>query len=295
MMEHLAAAIERHRDGPWSTTAVPHQLLVAVDDLVTTTDMLYEPMICFVARGAKRTVAGDRSWVAGAGQMYLNGLHVPITAVFETLPYRSVVLRLDGQVLADLLVELDATGPAEETPGHAVGPMTPEIVDAVTRWVRLLDTPADIRALAPRVETEILYRLLSGPLGPVLRRWSVAGTAAARIRHAAAWLLEHYAGPVTVADLAAVAHMSPATLHRHFKAATGMTPVRFQKQLRLQEARRLLVAGDTTAAQVAEVVGYRSATQFNREYRRVYGRPPGQDAARLRTTLAVAPRLRAVD
>ncbi|MFD0516570.1 helix-turn-helix domain-containing protein [Paractinoplanes durhamensis] len=122
----------------------------------------------------------------------------------------------------------------------------------------------------------------------MLRRWSVAGTAATRIRHAAAWLLEHYATPITVAGLAEVAHMSPATLHRHFRSATGMSPLQFQKHLRMQQARRLLMAGDTTAAQVAEAVGYASATQFNREYRRVYGLPPAQDAARLRTAMTSA-------
>jgi AraC-like DNA-binding protein len=258
-------------------------MLTAVDKMFTPADMLYEPMICFVAAGAKRTISGERSWLAGAGEMYLNSLHVPVSAVFETLPYRAVVMRLDTTVLTDLLLELDLGQEAgDDIPGQATAVIPQALADAVTRWVRLLDTPDDIRALSARIETEILYRLLRSPLGPVLRRWSAADTAATRIRHAAAWLLEHYATPVTVAGLAAVAHMSPATLHRHFRAATGMSPLQFQKHLRLQHARRLLIAGDTTAARVAEAVGYASATQFNREYRRVYGLPPAQDAARMR-------------
>ncbi|MEU4235846.1 AraC family transcriptional regulator [Actinoplanes sp. NPDC026619] len=263
-------------------------MLTAVDQLFTPADMLYEPMICFVAAGAKRTVSGDRSWLAGAGDMYLNSLHVPVTAVFEALPYRAAIMRLDTQVLTGLLLELDAPPSDESAPGQGTAPMPAALVDAVTRWVGLLDTPSDIRPLAARIESEILYRLLQTPLGPVLRRWSVAGTAATRIRHAAAWLLEHYATSITVAGLAAVAHMSPATLHRHFRAATGMSPLQFQKHLRLQQARRLLVAGDTTAAQVALAVGYASATQFNREYRRVYGLPPAQDAVRLRVSMGAA-------
>ncbi|MFI6512338.1 AraC family transcriptional regulator N-terminal domain-containing protein [Streptosporangium sp. NPDC050855] len=296
MPDDLAAVIARHSDGLWAESAVPHLTLVTIDEPIGPTDLLYEPMICFIADGAKRTVTGDRSRVAGSGEMMLSSLRVPVTAVFERTPYRAAVLRFDGRVLADLLLELEETGPgAPAGPGGAggpggqvVAPMTPELVDAVTRWVRLLDTPDDIRPLAARIESEILYRLLGSPLGPTLRRLALTGSGAARVSAAAGWICAHYSEPLTVESIAAVAHMSAATLHRHFKTATGMSPLRFQKHLRLQEARRLLVAGDTTAAVVAETVGYASATQFNREYRRHYGLPPAQDAARLRGRLASA-------
>lgn len=288
MPDQLAAAIARHSRGVWSESAVPHLTLVALDELIVPFDLLYQPMVCFTIDGAKRIIAGDRSWVTGHGEMLLNSLVLPVTARFERVPYRSVVLRLDGQTLADLLMELDGTAarPPAGPGGQVAAPMTPELVDAVTRWVQLLDTPADIRVLAGRIESEILYRLLGGPLGPSLRQYALADSSAARVRAAAAWICEHYAEPLSVATIAEVAHMSAATLHRHFKAATGMSPLRFQKQLRLQEARRQLVAGDTTAALVAESVGYASATQFNREYRRAYGLPPARDAARLRGRLA---------
>jgi AraC-like DNA-binding protein len=138
------------------------------------------------------------------------------------------------------------------------------------------------------IESEILYRLLRSPLGPALRHWSLADSAAARIRTVARWICEHYAEPLGIDEIAEMARMSPATLHRHFKAATGMSPMKFQKHLRLQEARRRLFAGDVTAAQVAQAVGYVSATQFNREYRSAYGLPPGQDAAGLRARLTAA-------
>lgn len=166
--------------------------------------------------------------------------------------------------------------------------MTPELVDAVTRWVQLLDTPEDIRPLATRIESEILYRLLRSSLGPVLRQWSPTDSATTRVREVARWICAHYTEPLSIDAIAAAAHMSPASLHRHFKAATGMSPLRYQKHLRLQEARRRLVAGDATAAQIAHAVGYVSATQFNREYRSTYGLPPGQDAARLRTRLTLS-------
>ncbi|GAA3012949.1 AraC family transcriptional regulator [Streptosporangium longisporum] len=290
MLDDLAAVIARHNDGLWAESAVPHLTLVTIDEPIGPTDLLYEPMICFIADGAKRTVTGDRSLVAGSGEMMLSSLRVPVTAVFERTPYRAAVLRFDGRVLADLLLELEDAGPAAPagSGGQIIAPMTPELVDAVTRWVRLLDTPGDIRPLAARIESEILYRLLGSPLGPALRRLALTGSGAARVSAAAGWICAHYSEPLTVESIAAVAHMSAATLHRHFKTATGMSPLRFQKHLRLQEARRLLVAGDTTAAMVAERVGYASATQFNREYRRHYGLPPAQDAARLRGRLASA-------
>ncbi|MER7790844.1 AraC family transcriptional regulator [Streptomyces sp. NPDC097640] len=289
MLDELAAAIDRHGRGLWSETPVPRLLVVAVDEPIDPVDVRYDPMICFIADGAKRTVVGDRSWVTPPGEMLLNTLDLPVTAVFEKLPYRSVIMRLDGAALAELLLELDGSGPEPPSPatvgGQLSAPMSPELIDAVTRWVRLLETPDDIRPLAARIESEILYRLLRSPLGPVLRQWSLADSAASRVRAAAAWIFSHYTEPLSIDEIAAVAHMSPATLHRHFKAATGMSPLRFQKHLRLREARRRLVAGNTTAAQAAEAVGYVSATQFNREYRSVYGLPPGQDAARLRASV----------
>lgn len=289
MLDDLADAVTRHCGPWWTETAVPRQALVRLDGPVGPTDLVYEPMVCFVARGAKRSGAGDQVRLAGPGTMLLSSLELPVTATFEQVPYRSAVLRLDGRVLADLLLELDDPDrPGVEgapAAGLVTAPMSPELADAVTRWVRLLDTPADIRPLAARVESEILYRLLGSPLGPVLRQHTLADSRPAQVRAAAAWLRAHYAEPVTVEEVAAAAHMSAATLHRHFRAATGMSPVQFQKRLRLQEARRLLLAGDVTVALVAETVGYGSATQFNREYRRAYGVPPGQDAADLRTRL----------
>ncbi|MEV8341821.1 AraC family transcriptional regulator [Streptomyces niveus] len=289
-LDQLAAVVARHTDSLWHYSAVPHQVLVAIDEPLAPTDLLYEPMICFVAEGSKRATAGERTWGTGRGEMFFNPLVLPVTAAFDEVPYRSTVLQLDGRALTDLLLELDGDEP--RTPpgpgGPITAPMTPEIVDAVTRWVRLLDSPDDIRPLAARFEAEILYRLLGSPLGPSLRQSTPADSATARVRTAAAWIAAHFTEPLSVDTIAAVAHMSTATLHRHFKAATGMSPLRFQKQLRLQEARRQLVAGDTTAVLVAEAVGYVSATQFNREYRRAYGLPPAMDAARLRGRLAGA-------
>ncbi|MCX5263325.1 AraC family transcriptional regulator [Streptomyces sp. NBC_00199] len=287
MLDRLAAAIDRHCVGPGSDTAVPRLLLVAVEEPIEPTDLLYEPMICFVANGTKRATAGEVSQVARPGEMLLTTIDLPVTIELEQVPYQSAVMRFDDQALTEMLVELGETGQGAplSAGGQVSAPMTPELVDAVTRWVQLLDTPEDIRPLATRIESEILYRLLRSSLGPVLRQWSPTDSATTRVREVARWICAHYTEPLSIDAIAAAAHMSPASLHRHFKAATGMSPLRYQKHLRLQEARRRLVAGDATAAQIAQAVGYVSATQFNREYRSTYGLPPGQDAARLRPRL----------
>ncbi|ROO87848.1 AraC family transcriptional regulator [Actinocorallia herbida] len=288
MLDRLAAAIDRHCVGPASDTVIPRLSLVAVDEPAEPVGQLYEPMICFVAAGAKRTTAGDLSEVAQAGEMLLTTIDLPVTAALEKVPYRSAVMRLDDRAVADLLVELDETGqvtPAAVT-GQVRAPITPELLDAVTRRVELLDTPEDIRPLSPGIESEILYRLLRGSFGDVLRRWSLADSTTSRVRQVARWICERYAEPLSIDAIAAVARMSPASLHRHFKATTGMSPLKYQKHLRMQEARRLLASGDATAAQIAQAVGYVSATQFSREYRSTYGLPPGQDAARLRARLS---------
>lgn len=267
---------------------MPRLTLVATDEQIDCMDLVYEPMICFVAAGAKRVVIGEQTHLAQAGQMFLSSLEVPVTATFERVPYRAAVIRLDERILADLILELGEPDPQPARADALAGDRaTPELLDAVTRWVRLLDTPGDIRALAGRIESEILYRLLGSPFGPTLRQFVLAESHLVQVRIAAAYIRERFAEPLTVERIAAVAHLSVAGLHRHFKAATGMSPMQFQKRMRLQEARRLLLSGERTAALTAEQVGYVSATQFSREYRRAYGVPPAQDAARLRSLLTV--------
>ncbi|MFJ9539241.1 AraC family transcriptional regulator N-terminal domain-containing protein [Streptomyces sp. NPDC101225] len=287
MLDRLASAIDRHFVGVGSATAVPRLTLVALDQTVEPTDRLEDPMLCFVAAGRKRTTAGEFAHVAHAGEMLFTTIALPVTVAVEKAPYRSAVLRFDSQALTELLVELHETGPATPLTVEAqvAASMTPELIDALTRYVELLDTPDDIRPLAARVESEILYRLLRSSLGPILRQWSLGDSTTSRVREVAQWICARYTEPLSIDKIAAMAHMSPASLHRHFKAATGMSPLRYQKHLRLQEARRRLVAGGATAAQIAQAIGYASATQFNREYRSTYGLPPGQDATRLRARL----------
>jgi AraC-like DNA-binding protein len=163
-----------------------------------------------------------------------------------------------------------------------VADASPELLDAVLRLLSLLDSPRDRPVLAPMLEREIVWRLLTGPLGPSVRQIGLADSSVTQISRAVRWITEHHAEPFRVDDLARSCGMSASAFHRKFHAVTALTPIQFQKQIRLHRSRLLLMTGLDDVATVAHQVGYDSAAQFNREYRRQFGLPPGQDAARLR-------------
>jgi transcriptional regulator GlxA family with amidase domain len=152
--------------------------------------------------------------------------------------------------------------------------------------LRLLDHPADAPVLAPLIEQEILWRLVTGPHAPTIRQVGLADSGLSHVDRAIRWIRDNYAEPMRISDLARLAGMSPSAFHRHFRAVTSMSPLQFQKRIRLQQARTLLVAAPGSVAAVGHLVGYDSPTQFNREYRRLFGAPPGQDAERMRTGTA---------
>ena len=166
-----------------------------------------------------------------------------------------------------------------EAPGSgiAINPMTAPVRDTLLRFLALLDTPADIPMLAPMVERELLYRLLQGPQGRLLRHIAQPEGALGRVRRAVEWIRNHHNSRLRIEDLCEVSGMSRASLHRHFVALTGLSPIQYQKQIRLQEARQLLLSGDNSASDVAYAVGYESASQFSREYVRQFGAPPLRD------------------
>ena len=174
-----------------------------------------------------------------------------------------------------------------ESPGSgiAINPMTPQLRDTLLRLLALLDTPADIPALAPMAERELLYRLLQGPQGRLLRHIARPEGAIGGIRRAVEWIRDHGNRRLRIEALCEAAGMSRASLHRHFVALTGLSPIQYQKQIRLQEARQLLLAGDHSASEVAYAVGYESASQFSREYLRQFGAPPVRDVRKLRQSI----------
>lgn len=197
-------------------------------------------------------------------------------------------LVLCPSTIASLLLEADpawssSARKASARPALGVADAAPELLDAVIRMLSLLGSPNDRAMLAPMIEREILWRLLTGPLGPTVRQIGLADSSITHISRAVRWINEHYAEPLRVDHLASTCSMSTSAFHRKFRAVTAMSPLQFQKQIRLHKSRLLLMTGIDDVATVGYQVGYDSSSQFNREYRRQFGLPPGRDAARLRT------------
>ncbi len=284
----LAAAVERQTaaDGGYDT-AVPALRLSrfsAPSDLVA---LVYEPSLCVVAQGAKEVLLADETYRLDPAQSLLVSVDLPVSArVVEASPgrpYLGVRLALDPAVVGELLAD-GLTAPPLGPPvrGLAVTPVELPLLDAVSRLVALLDSPQDVEPLAPLVLREITYRLLTGPHGSRLRQIASAGAPAQRIALAIRWLKDHFAEPLRIDALARRVRMSPSAFHLHFKGVTALSPLQYQKRLRLQEARRLMLGEGLDAAEAAFRVGYESPSQFSREYRRLFGAPPRRDVAAVR-------------
>jgi AraC-like DNA-binding protein len=254
---------------------------------------LTEPLLVLMAQGGKRLLLGEQVHEYRSGEYLVVTTDLPVTghhlAPRPPRPALALGLALRPAEIAPLVAQappVRAGGPVP--PAIATGTAGPDLLDAVLRLLRLLDRPADAPVLVPLVRQEILWRLLTGPHAATVREIGVADSALAHVDRAVRWLREHYAEPVRVADLARLAGLSESAFHRRFRAVTALSPVQFQKRIRLQQARTLLVNRPGDVAGVGHRVGYDSPSQFNREYRRAFGVPPGVDATRLR---AAAPHL----
>jgi AraC-like DNA-binding protein len=245
---------------------------------------MYQPRFCLVLQGAKEVTIGERRMRYDPNNYFIASLEVPATGCVieatQSAPYLGISMALDADMLAQLIAETPARDDGE-TASFAVSPVTAELLDPCVRLMRLLDTPADIAVLAPMLQREIFYRLLQGPQGGALRQIARGDSRLGQVRRAIAWIRDNFDQPMRVESLAEIAGMSAASFHRHFKAATAMSPLQYQKSIRLQQARRML-ATKQDAARVGYAVGYESASQFSREYARQFGLPPARDAARLR-------------
>jgi AraC-like DNA-binding protein len=264
-------------------------LLLSKVETATPDHSLTEPLLVVMAQGGKRLLLGDQVFEYRAGQCLVVTADLPVTGHFLDVspqaPSLAMGLMLRPAAIAPLLLEAPAGRWSRTTagpPAIATGQASPELLDAVARMLRLLDHPTDARVLAPLIEQEILWRLLTGPHAGVIRQIGLADSGLSHVSRAIRWIRDNYAEPMRISDLARLAGMSPSAFHRRFRAVTAMSPLQFQKRIRLQEARSLLVARAGDVARVGHLVGYDSPTQFNREYRRLFGAPPGQDAARLR-------------
>lgn len=255
---------------------------------------VYKPSLCVVLRGAKVSRLGSHSFRYDAGKCLITSLDVPIRAEIveasTAAPYLAFALNLDTSLVAEMLLggQLGGAEDSRTAPALAVHRLDAALFDPLERMLALAETPADIPVLAPMVHREIVWRLLNGPQGATLRQLGLAGNHLSRISRAIGWIRENFAQTLSVPHLANLAGMSSATFHRHFKAATGMTPVQFQKSLRLQEARRLLLAEGRDVARIGFAIGYDSPSQFSREYRRMFGAPPGRNLAQMRREVAQA-------
>lgn len=249
------------------------------------------PSFWLVVGGRKCLTVGDEELHYGVGDCLLVALDLPATAritqASDADPHLCVGVTIDPARLAELMSRLPETTTAapDGVRGVAVNPASLELLDATLRLIRLLDRPQDVAAMAPLIQQEILYRLLSGPHGARLIHIAGAEGQGRRVTRAVAWLRQHFAQPLRIEALADHVGMSESSLHHHFKAVTNMTPMQYQKQLRLYEARRLMLAGLDVGAAGFEV-GYQSPSQFSREYRRLYGQPPAKDIEAMRTPLA---------
>ncbi|MET9014613.1 AraC family transcriptional regulator [Streptomyces olivaceoviridis] len=247
-----------------------------------------EPMIALVAQGAKRAVLNDRIFDYRTGQYLVVTVDLPLTSQITHAtpaePFVGFGLPLQPAILAQLLVE---AGPAvvrpHDGPGIATSDADDKLLDAVVRLLRLLDEPRDIPVLAPGVRREIHWRLLNGPQAALVRQIGLADSRTTLVTRAIQWIKTHYDEVIRIGDLADEVGMSVSSLNRHFRAVTAMSPLQYQKQLRLQKARIQLIAAPHDVAAIGYAVGYDSPSQFSREYRRMFGAPPGQDAARLQS------------
>jgi AraC-like DNA-binding protein len=283
-LTRMCRLIQLHAADPASAGRLPNICLFVSHAQTPAKSSLYRPMLCLVLQGAKEVTIGDRRLRYDPGSYFIATLDLPacgrIVEASPEHPYVCVTLALDHDLIAELVPAMPR-GPEDHGAGFAVSPVNSPLLDSWARMLALLETPHDVPVLAPLIEREILYRLLQGPRGGVLRQIACADSRLAQVRTAIAWIRDHYDTPIRIETLADLAGMSPASFHRHFKAATAMSPLQYQKKLRLQEARRLMVAR-ADAAHAAYSVGYESASQFSREYARMFGAPPSRDAERLR-------------
>jgi AraC-like DNA-binding protein len=285
----LGNSIARWTDkGDKFETAIPGLTLFRADTPSEPVNIMYDPRVCVIAQGAKRVTLGDETFVYDAHHFLVTSVDLPtfvqiIKASLEK-PCLGLVLRLDQRELSQLMVDsnLPPPRPQHSSRGMATGVVTLPLLTAFQRLIDLLDEPKDVPILAPVIEREIFYRLLVGDLGARLRQIASAGSQSQQIARAIHWLKGNFPRPLRIDDLAAQVNMSTSTFHHHFRAVTAMSPLQYQKWLRLNEARRLMLAEKHDATSAAFQVGYESPSQFSREYSRMFGAPPLRDITNLR-------------
>lgn len=286
----LIDLISRHApSNGFHLTPLAGVTLVRSDTPTVPMPVVYEPTLCYIVQGCKQVLVGSTTYVYDAANYLVASVDIPVMGsvieASEAEPYLCLVLDLDMTVLSELALRNPPTSheKAVVSTGIELNGSTPELLDAVTRLAGLLDTPQDAAELAPLVVREVLYRLLTLRGNGMLWQMAKADSRLGQIAKAITWLRAHYQEPLRIDDIADIAGMSRSTFHAHFKAVTSMSPIEFRCLLRLQEARRLMVAEALDAASAGYRVGYESPSQFSRDYARMFGLPPARDAGRLRS------------
>lgn len=275
-----------HASNSRTETGIPRVAMVQGEIPQHALAAVYQPMVNLILRGSKSMTVGDRVFHYDPASYFIMSVDLP--AVGNVLPaengdpYLAVSLTLEPQRIALMLADLPPAASAMRDGAFSVASVTPELLDAWVRMLRLMQSPEDIPALAPVYEREILYHVLKGPQGPMLRDIASPGSMLARIGNAIRWIRHNFSEEFVVESLAAREAMSVSAFHRHFKSVTSMSPVQYQKRVRLLHARTKLLGRQQSVTAVAMEVGYRSVPQFNREYVRFFGLPPLKDVAHLR-------------
>ncbi|WP_299845354.1 AraC family transcriptional regulator [uncultured Jannaschia sp.] len=281
-LRYLAARAENCR----TETGIPRVAMVQGEIPEHQLAAVYDPMVNLILNGSKTMTVGDLTLRYDPATYFVMSVDLPaVGSVHPSAagePYLAVSLTLTPAILVNLLADLPKpAGGALYDPAFSVAPVTPELLDAWLRMLRLMERPDEVAALAPAHEREILFRVLQGPMGWMLHDIATPDTALSRINLAIQWIRVHFAEPIRVEALAEMAALSVSTFHRHFKAVTALSPLQYQKHVRLLHARSRLLAGEGSATTIAFGVGYESPSQFSREYARQFGLPPSRDAARL--------------
>ncbi|EJG1802412.1 TPA: AraC family transcriptional regulator N-terminal domain-containing protein [Vibrio parahaemolyticus] len=255
------------------------------------TSYTHNPSICLIAQGRKRVLLGEESFIYDANHFLISSVDLPIIAniieASEEQPYLGLLMELDLTEISQLIVdsELAFTQSKEAQKGIAVGELSESLLDAFVRLAELLDEGQNIKILAPIIKRETFYRLLMSEQGTRLHQIVTAGSHSHQIAKAIDWLKNNFVKPLSVGDLASYTGMSKSSFYTHFRSMTSMTPLQFQKKLRLSEARRLMLTENLDAMAATFKVGYESPSQFSREYSRLFGAPPSKDIKSLRENL----------
>lgn len=288
-IQELAELIERQTgtDGAFQT-AIQSVSLHRASDVTQPHIDIFQPAVCLVAQGRKKMMLGETICDYDAERYLVISLDIPVsTEIVEATPEApllSALFTFDPALLSAVIMESDAPYAHHEAPELAisVSPLTEDLIDVFVRLLKLLATPRDVPVLAPLLEKELVYRLLQGDRAIQMSQLAFANSKLHRVGRAISFIKRHFIEPLPIEMLALKAGMSRSALHKSFHAVTGMSPLQYQKQLRLQEARRLMIRQNVDAATISHLVGYGSPSQFNREYKRLFGFPPHRDIANLR-------------